>query len=341
MHSGLKWSLAAALAVGLSIGVYSGVSAQGDSNQAAVAQRKVTRSFSNAKLAEVLDWLKSQGVNFVVRPDQVASDSRLSLNAVNQPLGDVMKAIAKAFDGAWVKEGELWVFKQGASRNFAFAVPDVTMIPPIALEKMKDFKGFTEKDLENDPEFKKWAEEWKKEWSAKAKEWESRAKELELEFDGPKVRVWTDKDLEKDPEFKKWVEEWKKDAEKWAKEAEKQFGPEFQKRMQERAKAFAERAKKWKSEESELKGSEEMKRAKEFYRQGKAESRAIFVDDKIIREFIETLTAEQWAKQEVQGYLTLADLTDKQRELLRDLPADGTWSITYSIDGKTVKLKGK
>ncbi|HRI44769.1 MAG TPA: hypothetical protein PLL78_07185 [Fimbriimonadaceae bacterium] len=333
MHAGLKWSLAAALAAGLSIGVYTQVSAQGDANQASVAQRRVTRSFDNAKLSEVLDWLKSQGVNFVVRPDQVDPNSRLSINAVNQPVNDVMSAIARAFGGSWTKEGELWVFRQGTSKGFAFSMPDLPDLPPIEWDGPK-VRVWTDKDLEKDTEFKKWAEEWKKDWERWAEEWKSHAKDLDLKFGGPKIKVWTDKELEKDPEFKKWVEKWRADV-------EKSFGPEFQKKMELRAKEFVEKAKKFKTDESEMKrAKEEMEQ--ELFRQGKAlESKSLFLDDTKVRQLIESLSADQWAKQEVQGHLTLQDLTDMQRELIKDLPAEGTWSVSFSIDGKSVKLKAK
>lgn len=337
MHAGLKWSLAAALAAGLSFGAYTQVSAQGDVNQGTVAQRKVTRSFDNAKLAEVLDWLKAQGVNFVIRPDQVDPNSRLSLNAVNQPLRDVMSAIAAAFGGSWTKEGELWVFRQGASRDFLLGAPSFPDFPSFGLDKLENdpkFRVFTENDLKDSPEFKKWMESWKKDWQKWAEEWKDHAKDFDFKFYGPKVRVWTDKDLQNDPEFKKWLDQWRS-------EIDRSFGPEFQKKMEQRAKELAEKAREFKTDESEMKrATEEME--KELFRQGKAlESKNLFIDDAKIRQLMDSLSDQQWAKQEVQGYLTLADLTEKQRELVKDLPTDGSWSISYSIDGKKITLKGK
>jgi hypothetical protein len=337
MHAGLKWSLAAVLAAGLSLGVYSGVSAQGDTDQKAIAQRKVTRSFTNAKLSEVLDWLKSQGVNFVIRPDQVDPNSRLSLNAVNQPLRDVMSAIASAFGGSWTKEGELWVFRQGVAKDFAFTVPSLPDFPSIGLDKLKDdpkVRIWTDKDLRNDPEFKKWMENWKKDWQKWAEEWKDQAKNFDFEFYGPGVRVWTDKDLQNDPEFKKWLDQFRS-------EMEKSFGPEFQKKMEQRAKELAERAKKLEGKEPRTKKAEE-EVEKKLFRQGKAlESSRLFLDDAKIRQLMESLTEEQRAKHELRGHLTLGDLTDAQREIVKDLPADGTWSISYSIDGQKITLKSK
>ena len=65
------------------------------------------------------------------------------------------------------------------------------------------------------------------------------------------------------------------------------------------------------------------------------------LDDAKIRQLMESLTEEQRAKHELRGHLTLGDLTDAQREIVKDLPADGTWSISYSIDGQKITLKSK
>ncbi len=60
-----------------------------------------------------------------------------------------------------------------------------------------------------------------------------------------------------------------------------------------------------------------------------------------IGELLGSLTASQKEKQEKQGYLTLADLTPKQRELLGSVPEEGNWTFSYSIDGKKLTIKNK
>lgn len=60
-----------------------------------------------------------------------------------------------------------------------------------------------------------------------------------------------------------------------------------------------------------------------------------------ISELLDSLTAEQKVKQEKQGYLTLADLTEKQKAMLGSIPSDGNWTFSYSIDGKKLTIKSK
>ena len=60
-----------------------------------------------------------------------------------------------------------------------------------------------------------------------------------------------------------------------------------------------------------------------------------------IKDLLESLTPEQKAKQDKQGYLTMEDLTPKQRAMLGDIPKDGNWTFSYSIEGKHVTIKSK
>jgi len=71
--------------------------------------------------------------------------------------------------------------------------------------------------------------------------------------------------------------------------------------------------------------------------------RPFMIDSKRMRikELLESLTPAQKEKQEKQGYLNLDDLTPKQREMLGDIPKEGNWTFSYSIDGKKVTIKGK
>lgn len=60
-----------------------------------------------------------------------------------------------------------------------------------------------------------------------------------------------------------------------------------------------------------------------------------------IGELLDSLTDAQKAKQERQGYLTLTDLTPKQRAMLGNIPDSGDWTFSYSIDGKKLTIKSK
>lgn len=60
-----------------------------------------------------------------------------------------------------------------------------------------------------------------------------------------------------------------------------------------------------------------------------------------ISELLESLTDEQKDKQEKQGYLTLSDLSAKQKAMLGSIPSDGNWTFSYSIDGRKLTIKSK
>jgi hypothetical protein len=74
---------------------------------------RVSVTFRNATVREVLDWLKDQGVSFVIGDDQVNKDSHVSVNVVNQPVEKLMHALASAWDGHWQKDSDIWVFRKG------------------------------------------------------------------------------------------------------------------------------------------------------------------------------------------------------------------------------------
>jgi len=60
-----------------------------------------------------------------------------------------------------------------------------------------------------------------------------------------------------------------------------------------------------------------------------------------ISDLLNSLSTAQKEKQEKQGFLTLSDLTPKQREMLGDIPGDGNWTFSYSVDGKKLTIKNK
>ncbi len=58
-----------------------------------------------------------------------------------------------------------------------------------------------------------------------------------------------------------------------------------------------------------------------------------------ISKLMKSLTKEQLAIHEKKGYLTPADLNPDQRKMLPIM--DGDWNISFVVDGKMLKLKGK
>jgi hypothetical protein len=71
----------------------------------------VSATFDNVPLSDVMHWLTQEGVQLAA--DTTQRDNRkLTLNAQNQPLRDVLLAIAGAFDAKWEKQGEILMLKR-------------------------------------------------------------------------------------------------------------------------------------------------------------------------------------------------------------------------------------
>lgn len=291
----LKWVLAALACVVMTGAIYTQVSAQADQKIKANLAKPVTKSFNNARLPEVLSWLKDQGVSFVVREGMIDQNQRVTLNVVDQPLRDVAQAIAKVYGGHWSREGDVLVFQKG-TRRVEF-LNDLPMLKDLDFKGLDDGQGrvrvYSNKDLESDPEFKAWMEKFK----ADMEKWGQ-------DF-GEKWKFYGD-------EFKFDSKEW----ENRSKEFEKQFGPEFRKKLFERIEALP------KLEDLDGKGFTVLKNAN-------------------IKELMDSLTQDQWAKHELQGHLTAEDLTSKQKALLGTLPKSNDWTLSFSIDGRKLTIKSK
>ena len=138
--------------------------------RSAELQRLVSGNFENASLAEVCKWLSGQGVSFVADGTSLSGDAKLTANLQNQPLGDVMDAIADAFGGRWDRHGNIytlhrgvayWAPKGGEMREFEIAPGDMKGLEEMKilgpkmeevqkmLEKMKGEKGFTVPDIKD------------------------------------------------------------------------------------------------------------------------------------------------------------------------------------------------
>ncbi len=72
----------------------------------------VTMSFHNTPVKDVLKWLESKGVSFVVSDADVANEE-LTLNLLDQPMDSVVEAIGSALDGRFVKRDNVYVFERG------------------------------------------------------------------------------------------------------------------------------------------------------------------------------------------------------------------------------------
>jgi hypothetical protein len=100
------------------------------------ATERVSVSFKNASLREVLDWLKNAGVSFVVGDDQVNKDSKTNINIMNQPVDQLMRALASSWGGHWEKQKDIWVFKKGQD---VFGAPTIAEGAPFTrLDKLPE-----------------------------------------------------------------------------------------------------------------------------------------------------------------------------------------------------------
>jgi hypothetical protein len=99
-----------------------------------VVSQRVSASFRSAKPAEVFSWLEKQGVSFIVADGMIPPNASVTLNVVDQPVQDVVDALATALGGHWVRQNGIRSFRQGpgllvpspAQGGFGQAVP---MIP--------------------------------------------------------------------------------------------------------------------------------------------------------------------------------------------------------------------
>lgn len=411
MKTGWKWAVVAAAAMLMSAGVYTQVSAQTESKIKATLSKKVTKRFNNAKLDDVLAWLKTQGVSFVVRPGSISKDARITVNIVDQPLEDAVDAIASAFDSRWDREGQVFVLKPGPTMwKGDFEMPKIEVWDS---KDMPKFLGQMPKF--DDKTFKAEMDELNKKLGtmklpAFDEAWHKNLAEIEKLAEQAKKETGkenlTDEDLKKYPELKKKLDKLEADTEKWGNEFGEKFGKEmeawgeeFGKKMELRAKDFEKlgemdaKTQKEFAEKMELKAKEMAKAAeawekqggKEFEKQmelhgkemeklqaelekkfgkdfeakmkahadrlekelknkdwGKLEGKNWMVlKDKNVKELLKSLTETQKSKQKDRGYLLPEDLTPAQRELLGTLPEGSDWSITYTVDGQTITVKGK
>lgn len=85
-------------------------------SEAAPAQedsQKVSASFNHAAVSDVMDWLTKNGVSFVADDGDLPKDETITLNVQDQPLDDVLNAVASALGGHWERKGQVRVFRKG------------------------------------------------------------------------------------------------------------------------------------------------------------------------------------------------------------------------------------
>jgi|GEM_PF-2433173 len=308
--------------------------------------QRVTVQFRNAKAEEVLRFLENKGVNFVIADKDMPKNETITVNAQDQPVENVLDAIASALGGHWENQRGVRVFRKGPGTYFrvqgareALGAPRM-MTPP----DVKFYK-FDEKD---------------------AKAFKFDAKEFEKQFG---------------PDFQKRME-------RVGVEMEKKFGPgsDFQKQME---KLGREHGSKVEIETYRLsEGQREQirrdaARAREEARgeaaRARAEGARIRVEgDRIRREalrqfrvngndsrvrivrpgtayrpfstaggagidatsILKSLSDDQKHRQRTRGFLRYDDLTREQKRLLGDRP-DGRFEYRFKVNGEEVVIKGE
>lgn len=83
--------------------------------------KRVTKSLDSVTLKEALSALAEQGLSFVVIENDKAQNVRITIHVVDQPLRDVMDAIASAYGGHWSRKGSVYILSDGRNSEAQFA----------------------------------------------------------------------------------------------------------------------------------------------------------------------------------------------------------------------------
>jgi len=206
-----------------------------------------------------------------------------------------------------------------------------------SLEKMKDFKGpdikFDSKLFQELPKMERFNFVMPKEFDKK--HFEEMMKDMP-KFEG---KFYT-------PEFQQLDSERSRKIQEKIQELRKKSGmpPTFEMKglegMEKMRFMPLEKMKLEGLEKMKLEGLEKMKFEELKGLQG---VKPFVLDSKKMRivELIDSLSASQKEKHDKQGYLTLEDLNPKQRAMLGDVPSEGNWTFSYSIEGKKLTIKNK
>lgn len=351
MKKSQMWALAAIVAVGGS--VYARVSPQDADLRAKVAaqskiSKRVSCSFENATVAEVLKWLSTQGQSFVADENVAASKRKVTVNIVEQPIDDVLDAIASGLNCKWEKKGDVLVLKN--SDVYSILAPTITDLP-LRFDRPNDFTRIAPK-IEMPTELPRIESKWltpeaqKQLKSEIEKAMQEAKKAVEEAHKSGKAEKMTAEDR---AQFEKEMVKAKAEIEKAMKELQKEL-------KNERGFVLAPNAKEW----QKLK-AEDLPKLKEFRttipkiqefkwndksalvmpKAFSAPNAKLFVGTADVQALLKSLTKAQKDKAAKQGYLKPSDLTAAQRKLLGELPTGSNWSIIYNIDGQKVTIKGK
>ncbi|HTQ08850.1 MAG TPA: hypothetical protein VMI31_02145 [Fimbriimonadaceae bacterium] len=321
------------------------------------SKAKVTVSFRNAAVREVLDWLKNSGVNFVISDDEVSRDARISVNIANQPLDDLMNALASAWNGHWDRQGDVWVFHKGIG---LFSAPP----SPFSVRALQAEPPGTNKS----PEFRVYTDRGDGPIVLQQKDDSAPGAPANPFFGTKPVPQMPDTfgDAKQWEKFRQAWEEWAKAYEKNYQDFEKNFkGKNFGmddqsvKALQKQAEEMAKSAQKFR-EQIKIQGQDGnpfdgqivtpldqeqtqklQKRAQELLKESEAQRGRFLVigGQQDLAGLLNSLTAGQRAKIKKDGFLRYSDLDSHQKSMLGQMGEDGTWTLTYKSDKGSLTIK--
>lgn len=157
-------------------------------NVSAPQRGTVSLDKSGLSAQQLMDWMKSSGMNFVLESGHLPKDKTYSVHLNNVSPDSAIEAVATALGMAWTKKGDVYVLKPSSfdftpffhEGNQSLPFPNGQMLPMnperfFKEEEMKNFQGFKfemdeksiskmkklmEEDLANIKPFT--SEEWKK-----------------------------------------------------------------------------------------------------------------------------------------------------------------------------------
>jgi len=339
-----------------------------------VQDRRVTVRI-NGTLEDVIKWLGDNGVSFVLENKDLNS-RKLTINLVNQPIEDAIAAIAEALNVGYSKKGDVYVFGS-ARMLFAPAAPGVPSNPRMIAPKVWTGKDGDDIiiDVQKAIEEAHKAKGSKNSVAPKAFVLEhgkalspEQMKQFELHMKslGDHIKILTPKAGFKmapmnEKERKAFEESMKslheslkvmpksfegmKLSDKERKELELEM-----KKLHEEMKALPGEIKMFKLDGKEFQGMSEADR-KEFEKSmkdlkielkdvhglAKVPSAPVALKSASMKELMKSLTPDQRAKHERQGYLKLSDLSGAQKKMLGN--PNGNFTISVNMDGQKLTIK--
>ena len=311
-----KWMLGGALGV-VVLGAGWGIS------QTLPSGPKLTKTFENATAQNLVDWLKDQGVQIDASKLKIDPSARFTISLKDVDKTSAVRAIAGAL-GYWIDQ-DGGKYKVRASDDVIVIGPDGAKAlgpdfekhiekafgPDFELKIQKAFGPDFEKKFEKSfgPDFQKHMEEWGKQFAKEMEQWGAHMKEFKIEGmpDGSKVRMWSNG---------------------------KELDPEQMKKMHEQIRKAMESMPK-------MPAMPDMPKLPDMPKMPDMPKtpRVLRIESQNWDKLLDSLTADQWAKQKTQGFLKPSDLTADQRKMVSIPDGDGNFTITISKDGKTLTIK--